>query len=64
MFASIRGCLAGLKVSSGNHESNGKWRAGAFVNDVRDIEVALEYLKTHYGYSLDLIVGHSRGVVS
>lgn len=49
----------------GNHESNGEWRAGAFLNDVRDIDVALEYLRVHYYYSgVDLIVGHSRGVVS
>ncbi|KAJ3486678.1 hypothetical protein NLI96_g4066 [Meripilus lineatus] len=48
----------------GNHESNGEWRVGGFVHDTRDIDVALEYLKKHYGYTLSLIVGHSRGSIS
>ena len=37
---------------------------GAFVNDVEDIEAVVEYLASQFGYVIDLLVGHSRGVVS
>ncbi|KAL4251867.1 hypothetical protein ABKN59_002648 [Abortiporus biennis] len=29
----------------GNHETPGPWRAGAFLEDVRDLDVVVEYLK-------------------
>jgi uncharacterized protein len=37
---------------------------GAFENDVKDIEAAVQFLASQYGYKVDLIVGHSRGVVA
>ena len=37
---------------------------GAFENDVEDIEAAVQFLQRQYGYKVDLIVGHSRGVVA
>jgi hypothetical protein len=30
---------------------------------VTDLLVVVEYLKTHFGYVIDLVVGHSRGSV-
>jgi len=47
----------------GNHESNGPFRFGGFVSDVEDLTAVATYLSTHYGYVVDLLVGHSRGVV-
>ena len=37
---------------------------GAFENDVEDIEAAVHFLTSRHGYKIDLIVGHSRGVVA
>ena len=37
---------------------------GAFENDVEDIGAAVQFLQHQYGYKVDLIVGHSRGVVA
>ena len=37
---------------------------GAFVNDVEDIEAVVEYLTSQFGYIIDLLIGHSRGVVA
>ena len=48
---------------SGNFESCGTWSYGNVPNDLDDIEVVAEYLATHFGYVVDLIVGHSRGAV-
>lgn len=48
----------------GNHETGGEWRVGALMNDVADIEVVVAYLVKEYGYVVDLLVGHSRGVIS
>lgn len=48
----------------GNHETGGEWRVGALMNDVADIELVVAYLSKEYGYVVDLLVGHSRGVIS
>ncbi|KAI0785253.1 Alpha/Beta hydrolase protein [Abortiporus biennis] len=48
----------------GNHETPGPWRAGAFLEDVRDLDVVVEYLKRVYGYKITLLVAHSRGVIA
>jgi len=48
----------------GNHESPGSWRAGAFLNDVQDLELVAGFLKREFGYVIDLIVAHSRGNVA
>ncbi|KAG6919610.1 hypothetical protein DXG01_003474 [Tephrocybe rancida] len=45
----------------GNHETPGTWRQGALEEDLVDLEVVVEYLKSTYGYIVDLVVGHSRG---
>ncbi|PFH54047.1 hypothetical protein AMATHDRAFT_73061 [Amanita thiersii Skay4041] len=45
----------------GNHESSGKWRQGNVVGDAIDIQVVVNYLKQTYGYSIELLVGHSLG---
>ncbi|TCD65108.1 hypothetical protein EIP91_003082 [Steccherinum ochraceum] len=47
----------------GNHESNGPFRFGGFAWDVEDLHAVAAYLTTQYGYTIDLLVGHSRGVV-
>jgi len=47
----------------GNHESSGKWLLDGFSDDYEDIEACVAYLQEHFGYIVDLIVGHSRGSV-
>ncbi|KAG6377192.1 Alpha/Beta hydrolase protein [Boletus reticuloceps] len=47
----------------GNHESGGQWRQGGFVDDVEDLVVVVAYLRSIYGYKVDMVVGHSRGSV-
>ncbi|EMD39974.1 hypothetical protein CERSUDRAFT_112216 [Gelatoporia subvermispora B] len=47
----------------GNHESPGPWLLDGLFDDVEDIEAAVAYLHEHYGYVVDLVVGHSRGSV-
>ena len=37
---------------------------GGFVDDVRDLEAAVAYLTNQFGYVVDIIIGHSRGVVT
>lgn len=36
----------------------------ALEEDVQDLRVVSEHLVTHYGYRIDLVVGHSRGSVA
>lgn len=48
---------------SGNHETPGTWRQGALEEDLIDLLAVVEYLKTNFGYAIDLVVGHSRGSV-
>ncbi|KIP05369.1 hypothetical protein PHLGIDRAFT_128928 [Phlebiopsis gigantea 11061_1 CR5-6] len=48
----------------GNFESPGPWRVGAFNNDIEDLEAVVKYLTAQFGYVIDLLVGHSRGVVT
>ncbi|KAI5122817.1 hypothetical protein M0805_000159 [Coniferiporia weirii] len=45
----------------GNHETGGVWKMGALNEDLEDLHVVVQYLFTNFGYSIDLIVGHSRG---
>lgn len=47
----------------GNHETPGNWRQGALDDDVLDLITVVEYLKATFGYTIDLVVGHSRGSV-
>ena len=47
----------------GNHESNGPFHFGGFKWDVEDLFAVATHLTSTYGYVIDLLVGHSRGVV-
>ena len=31
--------------------------------DVLDLRIITDYLKAHFGYQFDLVIGHSRGAV-
>lgn len=45
----------------GNHETGGTWKQGALDEDLEDVDAVVAYLKSTYGYEIELIVGHSRG---
>ncbi|KAI9573500.1 Alpha/Beta hydrolase protein [Boletus coccyginus] len=47
----------------GNHESGGQWRQGGIADDVEDLVAVVAYLRSTYGYEVDMVVGHSRGSV-
>ncbi|KAL1692023.1 Alpha/Beta hydrolase protein [Schizophyllum commune] len=47
----------------GNHETPGKWRAGALEEDVEDLAAVVAFLRSRYGYRIALLVGHSRGSI-
>ena len=36
---------------------------GDLANDLEDIQVVVDYLKVNYGYTVALIIGHSRGSI-
>lgn len=46
---------------SGNHESGGEWNYGGLTDDLEDIQTVADYLSTTYGYTIKLVIGHSRG---
>ncbi|PPQ97741.1 hypothetical protein CVT26_001773 [Gymnopilus dilepis] len=48
---------------SGNHETGGVWKQGDLAGDLVDLQAVVDYLKGHYGYVIELLVGHSRGSV-
>ncbi|KAF9453161.1 alpha/beta-hydrolase [Macrolepiota fuliginosa MF-IS2] len=45
----------------GNYETGGTWKQGALDEDIQDLNAVVAYLKSTYGYKIELIVGHSRG---
>ncbi|KAG2130647.1 ectomycorrhiza-regulated esterase [Suillus bovinus] len=47
----------------GNHESGGKRTQSGIGRDVEDLVVVVSYLRSTYGYEIDVVVGHSRGSV-
>jgi len=47
----------------GNHETGGSFKQGRIRDDVIDLEIVVEYLKSKFGYKIDMLVGHSRGSV-
>ncbi|THH17003.1 hypothetical protein EW146_g3725 [Bondarzewia mesenterica] len=47
----------------GAHESGGGWVHSGIGRDVEDLRVVVDHLTRHYGYEVDLLVGHSRGSV-
>jgi len=47
----------------GNHETGGQWKQGALDEDVDDLAAVVDYLQKTYGYTIDMLVGHSRGSI-
>ncbi|PBK64065.1 ectomycorrhiza-regulated esterase [Armillaria solidipes] len=47
----------------GYFESPGIWRQNKMEEDVLDLRIVTDYLKAHFGYQIDLVIGHSRGAV-
>ncbi|KAK0489732.1 ectomycorrhiza-regulated esterase [Armillaria luteobubalina] len=47
----------------GYFESPGIWRQNKMEEDVLDLRVITDYLKTHFGYQIDLVISHSCGAV-
>ncbi|KAK0490098.1 Alpha/Beta hydrolase protein [Armillaria luteobubalina] len=47
----------------GYFESPGIWRQNRMEEDVLDLRIITDYLKAHFGYQIDLVIGHSRGAV-
>lgn len=45
----------------GNGDSKGDWIMGNLANDVNDLSSVVHHLHHNEGYTVDLIVGHSRG---
>ncbi|CDU21927.1 uncharacterized protein SPSC_00557 [Sporisorium scitamineum] len=45
----------------GNGETGGDWTMGDLANDVEDLSSVIRYLHHQLGYTVDLIVAHSRG---
>lgn len=56
--------VTGLKSCRGNHESGGQWRQGGISDDVEDLVTVVAYLRSTYGYEVDMVVGHSRGSIA
>ncbi|TFK73187.1 alpha/beta-hydrolase [Pluteus cervinus] len=44
----------------GSHETGGPWKPAALLEDIEDIKTVVAYLKSTYGYIIDLVVAHSR----
>ena len=52
-----------LDVSSGNHETPGTFRMAGFEDDLEDLRAVVAFLTSQLGYSIDMLVGHSRGSI-
>jgi uncharacterized protein len=50
-------------ASRGNHETGGDFKQGKIAEDVVDLQVVVAYLKSKFGYKIDMLVGHSRGSI-
>ncbi|THH17273.1 hypothetical protein EW146_g3504 [Bondarzewia mesenterica] len=61
-FISVRFQRVAL-IWRGAHESGGEWVHSGIDRDVEDLRVVVDHLTRHYGYEVDLLVGHSRGSV-
>lgn len=48
----------------GNHETGGPWNIYDFASDVIDIRVVVAFLSKELGYTVDMVVAHSRGSIS
>jgi len=47
----------------GNHETGGDFKQGRINEDIVDLQVVVEYLKSNFGYKIDMLIGHSRGSI-
>ena len=56
-------CLIHNLCRRGNHETGGDFKQGRIHEDVIDVDVVVEYLKSKFGYKIDMLVGHSRGSI-
>jgi len=45
----------------GNHETPGNWNMSTIGEDLVDLEVVVAFLTSQLGYTVDVVVGHSRG---
>lgn len=52
-----------IPINRGNHETGGAFKQGRLMDDVKDLIAVVAYLKRTFGYTPDLLVGHSRGSV-
>ncbi|KZT39506.1 hypothetical protein SISSUDRAFT_1020123 [Sistotremastrum suecicum HHB10207 ss-3] len=48
----------------GNHESTGEWSIGKIENDLVDLDIVAEFLRSRYGYIVALVIAHSRASIS
>ncbi|KAF8496097.1 ectomycorrhiza-regulated esterase [Gautieria morchelliformis] len=47
----------------GNHETPGNWNMAGFEEDLQDLSAVVAFLTSQLGYSIDMLVGHSRGSI-
>lgn len=47
----------------GNHETPGPWNMSAFQNDLADLDAVVQFLNEKLGYTVDMLIGHSRGSI-
>ncbi|GJJ15745.1 hypothetical protein Clacol_010023 [Clathrus columnatus] len=52
-----------IVIYSGNHETGGPWNVSEFDNDIADIRTVVAFLSTELGYTVDMVVAHSRGAI-
>ncbi|KAF8574331.1 ectomycorrhiza-regulated esterase [Ramaria rubella] len=45
----------------GNHETPGPWNMSYFENDLADLRAVVAFLTSQLGYTIDVVIGHSRG---
>jgi len=48
---------------SGNHETPGPWNMSAFENDIEDLTAVASFLNKELGYTVTMVIGHSRGSI-
>ena len=58
-----RAVLCSNTCIRGNHETGGEFKQGRIREDIVDLEVVVGYLKSKFGYKIDMLIGHSRGSV-
>ena len=53
-----------LNSARGNHESTGQSRFSNLGCDFEDLTTVIAYLTSRYGYTIDLVIAHSNGMLS